>query len=171
MKGNKPLTYVLIGGVLLVWGVIFFRVFMGTAETTPSIVSPRSVIRNEKQNSFARDTFDLLLSYRDPFLSNTARTGNGFASFYSGQANGNVKAVKKKVKVKEPVVEIDWSFISYLGLVNNKVQKKNIGLMVVNGKEYMINEGDRIEEITVLKKAKDSIQVSYKEQKKWIRRQ
>ncbi|MDF2456916.1 MAG: hypothetical protein K0R51_2909 [Cytophagaceae bacterium] len=170
MKGNKPMTYVLIAGVLMVWGLVFYRVFSDGTESTLQTSNTLYKASNTKSSSFAKDNFELLLSYRDPFLSHQVRAGNGFASFPSEQRVGSAK-VKKKVKEVVPVVAIDWSFISYLGLVANKVQNKNIGLVVINNKEYMVNEGDCIENVTIVKKSKDSINVSYNKEKKWIKRQ
>jgi hypothetical protein len=161
------MTYVLITGALIVWGLIFYKIVagLGSDEVISTVNTQR---RSSSQVAPEEDKgFILLSNYRDPFLGHTTRpvsSGDGIAN----NSRGIIKN-KKTVPKKEAVV-IDWSFVKYIGIVNNKETKKKVGLVIINGTEYMVNENDVICEVAILKKERDSILVEFKENKKWIRR-
>jgi len=164
---NKSITYILIVGVLIVWGLIFYRIFSGMGgeeelSGIPSVANKKAVISNNEEEPLV-----LIANYRDPFLGTVSNTLIG--SNYNQGTNQIV--IKRKLPiVKKEVVLIDWSFLDYIGIVQNKETKKKVGLLNILGKEFMVSEGDTVNEVLVLKKERDSIFVKYKEEKKWIRR-
>ncbi len=63
---SKPVTYLLIAGVLVIWGVILWKVFSPKDDAAP--VPPP-----QKRSETRAPTADtLLLDYRDPFLGTVA---------------------------------------------------------------------------------------------------
>jgi hypothetical protein len=162
---NKTVTYVLLTGVLFIWGVVFYKIFagMGSEDVASYELPQKKVAQILKQDK--EETLVLLANYRDPFLGITSRT-----ILNSGLGNSSLTQ-RKKIKT-EPVKKevIDWSFLDYIGIINNKETKKQVGLLVVFNKEYMVNDKDVINDVTIIKKEKDSILVEYRKEQKWIRR-
>lgn len=165
---SKTTTYALMTGVAFIWGVVFYKIFTGlNSEEDSSYVAPTKKTV-QKLDTKEEDRFVLLGSYRDPFLGLTSRPQSYMASYSDAQMTRPVKKKAPKPVIEE--VKIDWNFIDYIGIVYNKDTKKKVGLLNISGKDYMVNEKDVIEGVTVLIKEKDSIQVEYQSVKKWIRR-
>lgn len=166
---NKTTTYILLTGVLLIWGLVFYRVFAGlSSEDEISYQLPqKKIVQDIEQNK--EEAFVLFANYRDPFLGNTSKaiSGAGSVTVVPGNNTSQVKSKKKEPEKKEPT---DWSFLDYIGIVNNKETNKQVGLLVISGKEYMVNDKDVINEVTIVKKVKDSLLVEYRGEKKWLRR-
>ena len=155
MKDKKKLTYILIAGSLLVWGMVIYKLFSyidgGDDSMTRhnSIVASPHIIEKEEE-------YTLLLNYRDPFL------GKAEASLEKNNS-GSISTKKKKVAktIKVPEKPLDISFISYAGMITNPTTKKKVALVTIKGKQSMVSEGEVLDEIIFIKNYKDSIQISY----------
>ena len=158
---NKSVTYLLIGVVLLIWGLVFYRLFSATQEdeTFTPMAKAISALKKESEGS---DTFELIHDYRDPFLGKAQ-------SMPISEGHTPKKIVKPKVT--EPKVippSVDWSFISYKGAITNKLSKREVGIFQINNVDAMMSANERIGDITILKVSRDSAQVLYKGIKKGI---
>ena len=86
---NKSTMYVLLVGVLIIWGLIFYRVFAGIgSDNTSSFAIP---LKKSLQTTIQKEeeVFVLLANYRDPFLGSTSRPiSNSITSVnnFSGQS-------------------------------------------------------------------------------------
>ena len=153
MKDKKKLTYALLAGSLLVWGLVFYKLFsyIGGGDDSLNgnnkiIVAPHII---EKEESYI-----LVANYRDPFLG----------KMQVGPGNDGGLIVKKRSQpkvVKEPEKPIDLSFIAYSGMITNPTSKKKVALITIKGKQSMVAEGEVLDEVTFVKNFKDSIQISY----------
>lgn len=151
---NKKLTYLLICAVAAVWGIILYRVFFN--ETVDDYELTSLGIQTEKdpydQYVAKKDTFRLVLNYRDPFL---------------GTLQNDIveKAVSgAPVQVSIPIAPpppMDWSFIKYSGYVVNPKTKTLVSIISVNGIERMIAEGETFGGVKLLKNKKDSILINW----------
>ena len=161
---NKSTTYILLTGVLAIWGLVFYKVFAGIdSEDTPSFVLPqKKSIQMATQKE--EEVFVLLANYRDPFLGGTSKAISNSATASGKNSSGQLK----KVKVKKEEEIIDWSFLDYIGIIFNKETQKKVSILMISGKEYMVNDRDVINEVTILRKERDSIQVEYKGLKRWV---
>ena len=156
------LTYLLIAGSLLVWGLVFYKVFSyigggdgSTVTNIPSIAAP-PVLEKEEE-------YTLLLNYRDPFLGKTE----------TGIEKSNIgSAVKKKkmAKIKEPGKPIDVSFISYAGMITNPSTKRKVALITIKGRQSMVAEVEVLDDVKFIKNYRDSIQISYLGRTAYIKR-
>ncbi len=169
---SKTTTYILLAGVLVIWGWVFYTIFNGLNSDEDSSYSmpEKKVVQTIKEEK--EDVFVLLANYRDPFLGGTS---SAISNSNSGNTNFSNNTTTVQIK-RQPKVEIkkeptDWSFLDYIGIVNNKETNKQVGLLIISGKEYMVNDKDIINEVIVLKKVKDSIWVEYRGEKKWLRRE
>jgi hypothetical protein len=155
---NKKLTYFLVFIVLLVWGMIIYRVFAASGNDDPL---PVTTIKTAKEpyNDFAipKDTTHLLLNYRDPF---------GIIKFRDTIAL-NVKHPKALV-LEKPKPAMNWSFIQYAGYIRNSSSKKLIALVTINGKSEMFSEGETKDQVKLIKNLRDSIKIGFNGKIKFI---
>lgn len=156
---NKSVTYLLGAVVLLIWGLVFYRLFSAVNEEDFS--APLSAYSGTKavEKNTDSDSFELINDYRDPFL------GQWSGSMQSSLGENRPKAPRKKVvkSIPAPVTPppIDWSFVSYLGTIHGKGSKKKLAILKLNDREMMVGNNDRIGDVTVLKVGKDSVLVSF----------
>jgi hypothetical protein len=157
---NKKLTYILIPLVLVVWGLILYRIFeaAGTGDNTAAPV----LVKTEKEayNDFSipKDTGKLALNYRDPFGLTPLKDTTGSHS----------KGIPVKVGVVSAKPAANWSFITYLGYVRNPVSKKIVALVTINGQNVTLGEGETKSQVRLLKNLRDSIKISYQGKTKFI---
>ena len=154
---NKSLTYLLLAGVMCIWGIVFYRIYSSVSKEETSTVlfkstGPAAAVQE------AAGEFILNGNYRDPFLGTMQNTA--------------LPRPKKKIasaKPKVPEIPIDWSFIGYSGAVYNKIAKRKVTLMTVRGQSFMVNETEKAGDVTLLKNFGDSIKISYQGKVKFIR--
>jgi hypothetical protein len=162
---NKTVTYLLLLLVAGIWGFIIYRVMISTDHSdTTSLLTTKSVITKEEENDL--DTFSIRANYGDPFLGKKIPSSYQSGSFVSSDDN----TIRKRKEKGVPKEAIDWSFISYQGLIKNRSANHIVALINIDGKEYMVKEGDIEKEVKILKNTRDSIRVEYKNKKKYILR-
>ncbi|GAB3909911.1 hypothetical protein [Mucilaginibacter boryungensis] len=156
---SKKMTYVLGLLVLVVWGMIIYRIFTSIADHDDSKTAStaQSTIK-EPYNDYSatKDTGKLMLNYRNPF---------------SAVAKDTVVLPKLKSLINPknlPQTVVNWGFIKYSGFIRNPKSNKLIALMVVNGKNIMLAEGETAEDVKLLKNFKDSVKISYKNKTRFI---
>lgn len=156
---NKAVTYLLGVVVVVLWGVILYRVFAavgGDGDETPAV---NKVKNKEVYNDFAipEDTTKLLLNYRDPF---------GLIK----QRDTAVIPVRKTVTARPgpAAPAFNWGFIQYSGYIRNPATKKVITLVVINGQNYTMREGDAKGGVKLFKNMRDSIKIGFQGKTKFI---
>ncbi|NAY93515.1 hypothetical protein GTQ34_16530 [Muricauda sp. JGD-17] len=136
-------TYVLLGVVLLIWGIIGFKLLGAfSPETEPS--SKVRVSEYKPAKTVERDTFSLIADYRDPFLGTLP------------QVKSKDQSLKKK---KKPIVQFPRIF--FTGLVSGGQAKENIFFVTIDNRQYLMRKGDIKEGITLVKGSPNSIRVHY----------
>jgi len=149
---NKKLTYLLGLVVLVVWGLIIYRVFDALNSNDDSSPAAAVKIAKEAYNDFSvpKDTTHLLLNYRDPF---------GMV-----KQKDTSKVVIRKVsepKIPVQVKPMDWGFIRYSGYMLNPDTKKLIALVSINGQNMTMLEGQTKNDVKLIKNLRDSIKISF----------
>jgi len=163
MKGKK-FTYLLIVCVAGVWGIIFYRIYAGLGQEDEL---PLSSMRKGKPEYFKlinheTDREVLNLNYRDPFAVVSAEVKSGIDP---AEGPHQVKVFSMPAMPK-PMV--NWSAIQYTGYINNPSTKSRIAIIMVNGKEGMLTEGQSLEGLKLIKHAGDSVKVQYQNSIKYI---
>lgn len=161
---NKKLTYFLICAVAIVWGVILHRVFFSKSEDDYIIKDSNAIVKHEPYDQYVikEDTFKLALNYRDPFLGEVASVPEPKIEASTLQQVNFSPPVSLK-----PLV--DWTAIKYSGYIINPVTKKTVCIIIVNGIERMLAEGESFDGAKLLKNKKDSVLISWKGKQKYIR--
>jgi len=148
---NKRNTYFLLVLVLVVWGMIGYRIFssLGTdknAELSKNIAVNFNPTAIKKQDTFTISSYD-----RDPFLGTFKRK--------------KIPVKRKSISVKK---EIQWPTIRYSGLIDNTNTDKQIYFVFVNNVQYLMKLKDEMEGVKLLKATNDEITVRFNKQTKKI---
>jgi hypothetical protein len=166
---NKPLTYLLIVSVAAVWGIIFYRMFSASGNEEMDIQpTVRLGLVNESLDDYKfKDTFKLALNYRDPFLGKVLEVIETTPKEHTTTNSPSVAFINPKPLKPQ----INWELIKYNGCIINPLGKRVVAIMILNGKEQMLLEGQTADGVKLLKNYKDSIKVLYQSQTKFIRLQ
>ena len=140
---NKNLkTYLLLGLVILIWGIIGFKVIQAISNEpeVPVVATQPTLIPKSREK---RDTFELVANYRDPFL--------GILPI------SRKKPVERVVK-KKPVSKRN---IVYSGLVSQTESGNTMFFVSIEGKQHIMSRNEKINGVTLLKGTGQSITVRY----------
>lgn len=155
------MTYLLVVMVLAVWGLIGHRIYSSLNEEPDIIDSFQQISRaklSPNDYELIKDTAKLQLNYRDPFNP---------AEQIQIRPVTTIKSLPTtQFVVREPL--INWSMIKYSGFVRNPGSNKLIALININGKNVMLSEGEKAEEVKLLRNMKDSVKVAFRGRTKFI---
>lgn len=156
MKRNS-LKYVLIGGVLLIWGTIIYKVvtsFNKPAEPSASI--PNQTIPRLKN----ADTFSLLLNYKDPFIL----TEEPFFDTIQSNELNKISATPLTTSNNPDVSTLQQKpdFVKYTGYIYNPGKKKQIAMVTIREDCFAMEENEEKNEILLKKISKNNITIRYK---------
>lgn len=161
---NKKLSYFLICAVIAVWGFIVYNIVLAIPKNEPT-PAPKRTAMTQSEVSLSpaeEDTFTLLLNYRDPFLETEAQDESGEEEF-----NDNSGIPLQIIKTPAPA-PVNWDGIKYTGFIVNSVNSRLVSIVVVNGKELMLVDGQTISGYKLVKNYGDSIKVLYKDHTKFL---
>lgn len=147
---NKKNIYILIPVVVLVWGLIGYRIFAGInpSAVEHTKIEQRTVFKPEQL--VENRNFTIEANYRDPFLGTLENQ-------YSN------KPKKKKIKVKKE--EVVFPDIQYKGMFKPGNHGKTVFLIEIDGSQLMFKLKEEHHEVKLLKGDKEQIVVKYKTEK------
>lgn len=152
---NKKTIYVLLPLVLALWGYIIYRVL---EQANPTVDLPNSELPQirSKVVSNTTDDFSLLLNYPDPFLKHLRI-----------EANESMENSPQNLQVNQVYVW-NWPNMTYGGCIVNK--KKIVGILQINSKNLLVQEGKEYEDFKVDKIYSDSIVMKREDMKRTFRK-
>ena len=165
-KFNIKNTFALIA-VLLIWGyVVKSKLGWFGSDSTDNALASNFMIAPIK--NFTKDTFQLNLNPRDPFLG-----GKKFvqSTAVSGVNNNNSAALKNVYPItrqKHTQASIQWPKIAYFGYVSNRNKKNPACLIQINGRVHNMHKGDENNSVVLKSIYKDSVIVLFKEEFKTV---
>lgn len=126
-------TYLLLIGVLLIWGIIGYQIFsqLNPTEKTSFIDNKKTEYTPEKRVELEK--YIVKANYRDPFLGKT----------YSKKKTKPRKATAQKKEI------IPFPSVIYTGFVEGSLAKSYI--ITVNGKQEVLKINQTFENITLLR--------------------
>lgn len=156
---NKKLTYVLGLAVLVVWGLIIYRVVAAASSDNDDAPVASAPIKKEPYNDYTipKDTAHLLLNYRDPFGLVKQKDTSKVLPVHS-----------HKIAGLAPKPIFNWGFIKYSGYMRNPGSKKLLAILTINGKGVNMAEGETIDKVKLLRNMGDSVKVRYDGHTKFI---
>lgn len=157
---NKKLVYLLGALVVIVWGLIVYRVIAAMTDTDNAVPPTAPVTVKEAYNDYSppADTGKLSLNYRDPFNHELKKDTLPVTSRH---------IIKSPAAI--PVPAMNWNFIKYSGFVRNPGSKKLVALVSINGKSIMLQEGETQDKVKLIKNMGDSIKVTFNGNTKFIK--
>jgi hypothetical protein len=155
---NRQLMYILIPSVLLIWGLIIFKIIkqIHHAQKPATELSPFLKVGEMKG---VIDTSSLLLNYRDPFLHGVVRSSSSSQSYEDFNSNNTNLTTAKKPPVNFPITK-------YSGLVINYKNRHKLGLIKIENKDFLAKEGELVAGERIIRLYTDSVIVSYNKTKK-----
>lgn len=157
---NKKLIYILLPLVIAIWGLIILRFIKQAHPFHGKLVEKESALAI-KGLIIDRDTSILILKYRDPFLSGVSR--RNVDRVFSETIFRNTENL---TSVPKAIISIPDT--KYYGLVVNPKSRNKLGLMKIDNKDFLVQEGDVISGERVLKLHPDSVIISFKRLRKTI---
>lgn len=160
---NKKFTYLLLICVAGLWGLIFYRIFNSLSdEDTPVLSLNPTKETYFKMVNHEQDQVELKLDYRDPFSTKSEEIVSQPEKVFSmpkvaAQVNMNMK------------IPVKWAAIQYTGYINNPMNKKKVAMLILDGKEFMLTEGQQLNGVKLLKYATDSVMLQYQNETKYIK--
>ncbi len=133
-ENSKRNQYLLLLLVAVIWGVVIYR-FWSFTKPEPDSLQPIKVAKKAENAEKTKEAYVFQLNYADPFLKNAAP-----------------KVEEQKVQ-PNPFFFTPLPDLVYLGLVTSGNQK--VGVLKINGRSFMVREGDDHDNIRV-KMLKDS---------------
>jgi len=149
---NKRINYLLIPLVILIWGIIIYKIFF-TNKSYSTNQSQIILSQKNKIKPLANRTYKLTLNYLDPFLKGEVDTevidevnDNNYYGYNTDQLTGNNY--------------IQWPAVKYFGLSQNN--KSKVGWLNIDGKSILVHNGDEHNNVYVKKIMGDSILLQFK---------
>lgn len=150
MLKSKKGIYVLLPLVVLIWGMIIYKVVDAFSDKDP-ITAQDTVVTFTEIKTTEREKFEIGKVGRDPFLG----------KIY--QPEKKVVKSNKPIRKKETIA---WPTIQYKGLVSGQNSSKAIYLVAINGSDQLMNPKSSFAEVTLIKGSSKSITLRYKGQRK-----
>ncbi|HVV02638.1 MAG TPA: hypothetical protein VHC96_00385 [Puia sp.] len=170
---NKNMKYGLIGGTVIVWGLIVYRVSAGLSgpDVSPAPAPKPHVTAPVPRN----DSFVLYADYPDPFIPEkdsldeidlkknvTAAPGSPGGISGAVPSNGGQPGAMTGGPKPPTALETLKSILQYEGMVGNASKKLKIAIVTLHGQEQLVREKEKVDEIIIKKIERDRIGVVYK---------
>jgi hypothetical protein len=172
---NKRSVYLLLPLVLLVWGLIGWRIWSASSDPD-SEAGPLPALALRARPVTARQRPSLLLTYGDPFKPGVSRPTPSsvgpvpVVSFApSASATNRAASLNFPAHPAVPVVSapsIAWPQVKYLGVISHAGGEAQVALLAIDNQELVIKAGKSERGVQVIKLFRDSVQLSFSGQKK-----
>ncbi|MBN1113090.1 MAG: hypothetical protein JXA53_09290 [Bacteroidales bacterium] len=149
---NKKINYLLIPVVILIWGIIIYKMFFSGISYNIS-QSQHVVKQKSKVELITSRIFRLKLNYSDPFLKDVDKTE------IIEKVNDNNYYGYNTDRLAETTT-INWPSVKYFGLTKNNESK--VGWLNIDGKSILVHNGDEYNNVSVKKIMGDSILLQFK---------
>lgn len=149
---NKNTLYILIPLVLVVWGLILWKVLSGTDGVVHTDYSPRV-----SENSEVADTARYLLrfGYHDPFLRVSREASVRTKTTSTSPEANKIKAINlnETKSIKKPTGLI------YRGIISGKMD--SVGLLELNGDKKLVSPTDQLGPYTIQRVEDGSLTITF----------
>ena len=160
MLKSRKATITLLVAVLIIWAFIGLKFYNALKAPTIEVLQQSDSIQQFiKQEEF---NYTISAPATDPFLGKI--TSNS-------KMNIKSKPVNRKSTIKvTPNNNVAWPSMIYKGVIQNNSTGKALASLSINGKDIFLKKGDTEQDITLVRLLKDSVEVSFKSEKRFILR-
>ncbi|WP_298759136.1 hypothetical protein [uncultured Psychroserpens sp.] len=139
---NKKKTYTLLFFVLLVWGIIAYRIITALNPELPDAKPNTFVATTNYKVNTKTDNFSISRVDRDPFLGTRRQK----------------KIKRTTIKIKS----VKWKPIAYLGIVKQQKSRQQIFIVTIDGVQYLLKKGQIKDSIALVYGNRKSVTMRYK---------
>ena len=164
IRMKKVVNIGLIVFVLVLWGTIVYRYvnnFFYSQDIKVENYNQYSLIKINK-----RDTFNLAVINRDPFLGKIAKKPFTFPK-------KNISSSAKSNKISKPIsskIPTPIPTIQYFGIIKSSSKKDEMIIVKINNEVKKMRLNSEFEGVKINKVFKDSILISFNKKQLFIRR-
>jgi len=145
---NKKNIYFLIPAVLLIWGVIGYRIVKSINPTPPDTTHRVAVVDFKPKAMVVSKPYTIKADYRDPFLGTMAT---------------NKKKIKRVVQ-KKPVVFPPVQYVGFIAPIGKK--KSPVFILKINGQQELLKKRETAQELQLFSGNQKEVVLKYKGVKK-----
>ncbi|SEK30231.1 hypothetical protein SAMN04487910_0200 [Aquimarina amphilecti] len=147
---KKKVNKILIIAVSLIWGVVLYKFAAPYFLTNDIVVTADTLVSPPKLILRKKDTFDLNIPHRDPFLGKIKKQKRAkvVTSLRSAKKNQSSKNMPK-----------NWPRIEYLGFIKSQKSKSKLGLLRIDGILKRVRKGDEVQGIKIKNISQDNISI------------
>jgi hypothetical protein len=165
MKDNKYAPYILGPILLMVWGLVFYKIYQAVYNEEEAFDVPQYENLPVFEDQQKEDSYTLLVDYKDPFLGkrfNYSSKENTRPRTTNSNARPKVKIVAPKPAVKK-TIQKPFPTVVYQGF--QIMNTDTVALLKINTRFYPVaRKGDAFQGVQVNEIYKDSIQVQFENQ-------
>lgn len=147
---SKALNYFLVLAVLVLWGIIMYRLF--STKEVDKEAGARVMVDVVTLKTSEPVQYELIKT-EDPFRLNKKQTRRVTSI-------APIKELKEKVLPREKKQKT-WPTVKFDGTIKNKNSNDLISLIVVNGYSWLASEGMKMNGLQLVEQFIDSVQISY----------
>ena len=163
---NKKVTYLLLPLVIIVWGLIIYRIFF-EGKTKPENISAVAKPLIKESAKEEKSTYKLIANYRDPFLSNIKQSVVKTENNKEKEENNRTTNLRRR---RTNISRTRWPEISYGGFVEGDKDQKITILLNIKNRDYLAQEGDTVDNIFIKAFYGDSLLVVYNKEEKTLKK-
>jgi hypothetical protein len=155
MIKSKKAVYFLLPVVLVVWGLIFYKVFHAVNNSDDRFNYSTSQVNFSTGDSSITETFNISGNYRDPFLG----------KIYSDKVEVKTDTKKETGPAKAKQV-MQWPVVRYGGMLGNEKNGNLLVMIKIHGTNKLMKAGDEFSGVEITKVFHDSVEVKFLKEKK-----
>lgn len=144
--------------VIAIWAYVFYNIFGNKDKPDNDSLHSANTTRLNNTTQQPVDTFSIKADYRDPFLD----------KLMTGDQPKSVSVVKTSPIKVQPLTA--WPQVAYFGIIKNQTGNKQLALLQINGKQSRMQLNQMTGEITLMKITRDSVQIKFGKEMKYVRR-
>ncbi|MDC9722880.1 MAG: hypothetical protein PSN34_08905 [Urechidicola sp.] len=145
---NKKNIYFLIPAVLLIWGIIGYRIVRSINPPQPNATTQVAITDFKPKEVVVSKPYSINANYRDPFLGTMAT---------------NKKKVKRVVQ-KKPVVFPSVQYVGFVAPIGKK--KSPVFILKINGQQELLKKRETAQELQLVSGNQKEVVLKYKGIKK-----
>ena len=148
---NKKNIYFLLPAVIIVWGLLVYKIIGGLNSSVQQTQSIESVRHFTPASLEQAETFTIKADYRDPFLGTFEKKKR--------------KVTKHKNTPIEKKPNVPFPAIAYKGIVSPKGKNEKVFLIIVNGQQHLFKRSTVFNEVKLLSGNAHEITLRFQKQK------
>ena len=169
MKDNKYAPYILGPILLLIWGIVFYKIYQAVYGTGDDFQVPNYEVLPTFEPISQDSSYVLLVDYRDPFLGKRFQYNNNSNAVTRTPEPTRATNTRRKAPATTLTKIIAPSFPTIVYQGYQIMTADTIALLKINGRFYPVaRKGDVFQGVQIKEIHKDSLQLEFKGQLRYF---